>query len=142
MRRVLGAAALVVVAFAPVVPAASEALVEAGYVVVLRPSAADVDETAARLSGSVSAELGDIYETALDGFSVTATTQEAAAMLNVSRPFVIKEINAGRVPCRMVNRHRRIMFVDLVKYQAQQKKDSAAALKALSRVNREIGQEL
>jgi len=70
------------------------------------------------------------------------TTQEAAAMLNVSRPFVIKEINAGRVPCRMVNRHRRIMFVDLVKYQAQQKKDSAAALKALSRVNREIGQEL
>ena len=80
MRRVLGAAALVVVAFAPVVPAASEALVETGYVVVLRPSAADVDETAARLSGSVSAELGDIYETALDGFSVTATTQEAAAL--------------------------------------------------------------
>ncbi|MCJ0764159.1 helix-turn-helix domain-containing protein [Variovorax terrae] len=70
------------------------------------------------------------------------TTQEAAAMLNVSRPFVIKEIDAGRIKCRMVNRHRRILFVDLVQYQAQQKKDSAAALKELSQVNREIGQEL
>src|SRR5664279_300785 len=36
------------------------------------------------------------------------TTQEAAAFLNVSRPFVVKEIEEGRLPCRKVNRHRRI----------------------------------
>lgn len=37
------------------------------------------------------------------------TTQEAAAFLHVSRPFVIKEIEANR----LVNRHRRIEFEEL-----------------------------
>ena len=70
------------------------------------------------------------------------TTQEAAAFLNVSRPFVIKEIDAGRLKCRLVNRHRRIEFQDLGRYQEEQKKRSEDALKDLSRLSREIGQEL
>jgi excisionase family DNA binding protein len=44
------------------------------------------------------------------------TTQEAASFLNVSRPFVIKEIEAGRLTCRMVNSHRRIDFKELQRY--------------------------
>ncbi|RYF31205.1 MAG: DNA-binding protein [Comamonadaceae bacterium] len=70
------------------------------------------------------------------------TTQQAAAFLNVSRPFVIKEIDAGRLPCRMVNLHRRIMFDDLVHYQHEQKRRSANALQAASQAADEIGQEL
>lgn len=70
------------------------------------------------------------------------TTQQAAAFLNVSRPFVIKEIDAGRLPCRMVNLHRRIMFDDLVHYQNEQKRRSATALQAASQAADEIGQEL
>lgn len=70
------------------------------------------------------------------------TTQQAAAFLNVSRPFVIKEIEAGRLPCRMVNRHRRIMFDELVRYQGEQKRRSADALLAASQASEEIGQEL
>ncbi len=70
------------------------------------------------------------------------TTQQAAAFLDVSRPFVIKEIDAGRLACRMVNLHRRIMFEDLVRYQDQQKRRSADALKAASQASDEIGQEL
>lgn len=41
------------------------------------------------------------------------TTQQAAAFLNVSRPFVIKEIQAQRLKCRLVNCHRRIEFEEL-----------------------------
>ena len=70
------------------------------------------------------------------------TTQQAAAFLNVSRPFVIKEIEGGRLPCRMVNRHRRIMFEDLVRYQNEQKRRSADALQAASQASDEIGQAL
>ncbi len=70
------------------------------------------------------------------------TTQQAAAFLNVSRPFVIKEIEARRLECRMVNRHRRIMFEELVRYQSDQKKRSSEALRAMSRASDEIGQEL
>jgi excisionase family DNA binding protein len=45
------------------------------------------------------------------------TTQEAADLLNVSRPFLIKEIEAGRIAHRKVNRHRRIEMKDLYAYQ-------------------------
>lgn len=70
------------------------------------------------------------------------TTQEAAAFLNVSRPFVIKEIEAGRLKCRLVNSHRRIEFEELVRYQDQQKKRSEDALVALRQISDEMGQEL
>jgi len=50
------------------------------------------------------------------------TTQEAADILNVSRPFLIKLIESKEIPCRKVGRHRRIRFSDLMEYK--QKTDS------------------
>lgn len=70
------------------------------------------------------------------------TTQDAAAFLNVSRPFVIKEIEQGRLKCRLVNRHRRIEFEELVKYQTEAKARSEQALSDISMLTKEIGQEL
>lgn len=70
------------------------------------------------------------------------TTQDAAAFLNVSRPFVIKEIEAGRLRCRLVNRHRRIEFDELVRYQAAQKTRAEEALRSLRAVSDEMGEEL
>ena len=70
------------------------------------------------------------------------TTQEAAAFLNVSRPFVIKEIAAQRLKCRLVNSHRRIEFEELIRYQEEQKKRSEIALKKLRKISDEIGEEL
>lgn len=70
------------------------------------------------------------------------TTQEAAAFLNVSRPFVIKEINAQRLKCRLVNSHRRIEFEELLRYQKEQKKRSVKALKKMQQISVEIGEEL
>lgn len=70
------------------------------------------------------------------------TTQEAAALLNVSRPFIIKEIEAGHLKCRLVNRHRRIEFEELMRYQKEQKARSDEALRKLSKLSQEIGEEL
>ncbi len=70
------------------------------------------------------------------------TTQEAAAFLNVSRPFVIKEISEGRLNCRMVNSHRRIEFEELVRYQNEQKTRSEEALRKIRKFSDEIGEEL
>lgn len=67
------------------------------------------------------------------------STVEAAMMLGVSRPFLIKEIEAGRLARRMVGTHRRIAFSELQAYQARLKEDKAAALARLSRNADELG---
>ena len=67
------------------------------------------------------------------------TTQEAAAFLNVSRPFVIKEIEAGKIPHRKVGRHRRVAFVDLVKYQRASHTASDQALQDLADQAQRLG---
>lgn len=60
------------------------------------------------------------------------TTVEAANFLNVSRPFVVKEIEAGRLKHRMVGTHRRVAFEDLVAYARQMRGKQLAALERLA----------
>ncbi len=67
------------------------------------------------------------------------TTVEAANFLNVSRPFVIKEIDAGRIPHRMVGSHRRIPLTDLIEYAKQMHASREAALDELSQLSRDLG---
>ena len=67
------------------------------------------------------------------------TTQDAAALLNVSRPFVIKEIEEGRLRCRKVGRHRRIEFEELRRYQAAQSEQSEQALRKLTELSQDLG---
>ena len=47
------------------------------------------------------------------------TTQEAADFLNVSRPFVVKQMEAGILPYHKVGTHRRIHFRDLLAYKKE-----------------------
>jgi len=67
------------------------------------------------------------------------TTVEAANFLNVSRPFVIKEIDAGHIPHRMVGSHRRVLLSDLFKYAQEMQTGSEAALDDLSKLSQELG---
>lgn len=67
------------------------------------------------------------------------STVEASNFLNVSRPFVIKEIDAGRIPHRMVGTHRRIAFRDLLDYATRMRTMQADALEHLSENTRELG---
>lgn len=67
------------------------------------------------------------------------STVEAANFLNVSRPFVIKEIQQGRLPHRMVGTHRRVLFSDLVAYAKKMREGQQSALDQLAANERELG---
>jgi excisionase family DNA binding protein len=59
------------------------------------------------------------------------TTQQAADLLNVSRPFLIKLIEKGDIPHSMVGRHRRLKAEDLFAYKSARDKARAEALDEL-----------
>jgi excisionase family DNA binding protein len=59
------------------------------------------------------------------------STQEAAMFLNVSRPYLIRMLDDGKIPYHKVGTHRRIKFEDVVTYRDQRKKASHAALQEL-----------
>ena len=67
------------------------------------------------------------------------STVEAANFINVSRPFVIKEIDAGRLEHRMVGSHRRIPFEALVKYMNSMREKQNAALDRMTENARDLG---
>jgi excisionase family DNA binding protein len=66
------------------------------------------------------------------------TTQEAANLLNVSRPFVVSLIKAKKLVARKVGTHRRIRFADLQAYKASIDTERAAALDALAQQAQEL----
>ena len=67
------------------------------------------------------------------------TTVEFAAFLNVSRQFLIKEIEAGRLVHRMVGTHRRIAFEDLIAYARKMREKQVTALDRMAQNARKLG---
>lgn len=67
------------------------------------------------------------------------TTQQAAGLLNVSRPFLIGLLEAGEIDYRRVGRHRRIKAHSLMAYMALDDQQRREAADELTRLNQEMG---
>ena len=67
------------------------------------------------------------------------TTVEAADLLNVSRPHLIKLLDGGALPFRMVGTHRRLRLVDVLGYRDRQEAVAREALVGLTRQAEDLG---
>ncbi|MCF5704420.1 helix-turn-helix domain-containing protein [Pseudomonas syringae] len=60
------------------------------------------------------------------------TTQEAADLLNVSRPHMIKLLESGEISYHKTGKHRRVRFADLMDYKARRDTASEQAMALLA----------
>jgi excisionase family DNA binding protein len=67
------------------------------------------------------------------------TTQEAVDLLNISRPSLIRLLDAGKIEYRRVGTHRRVRFEALMKYKRQGDAARRAALVELAAYDHELG---
>lgn len=67
------------------------------------------------------------------------TTQQAADILGVSRPTLVKYLGDGTLPFRTIGVHRRIRAVDLFAYLEQERAQRDAALDEMVEINQQAG---
>lgn len=93
------------------------------------------------LPEAVYAVLVDVVQAMQGGRAITVaptstrlTTQEAADLLGVSRPTLVKLLESGRIPYERPGRHRRVRLADLLVYRDAA---SSARVTALDQLTRE-----
>lgn len=67
------------------------------------------------------------------------STQQAANIINVSRPFLSKLLKEGQIPYHMVGSHRRIQFEDLMLYKELRDHKRREGLKRLTQLSEAMG---
>jgi excisionase family DNA binding protein len=113
---------------------------------VVRIEREDEPEASVTIPPSALRLLNDILTEMAKGNAVTLipvhaelTTRQAADLLNVSRPFLIDQLEKGLIPYRKVGAHRRVMFQDVLTYKQKMDQSSVKALEELSALDQELG---
>ncbi len=97
------------------------------------------------LPASVFYVLERVAEVLARGDSVTVvpvgreiTTQQSADLLNVSRQYLVRLLDEGRIPFRKVGKHRRVRVEDVLAFRQQRDEARRAGLRELSQLSQEM----
>lgn len=111
-----------------------------------RPRLVGPDGETMELPESVFYLLSQVVHDLAEGRMVTIvprdqelTTQEAADLLNVSRPHLVKILERGEIPYSKTGTHRRIRFVDAMAYKAGRDEQRREGLARFTRTSQELG---
>lgn len=94
---------------------------------------------AVRLLVRLLSEMATGNAVALASFQVELTTQQAAKLLGVSRPFLIKQIEADQLPHRLIGTRRRILLKDLMDFKLRLDADRSKSLDELAAESQRLG---
>jgi len=67
------------------------------------------------------------------------TTQQAADILNVSRPYFIKLLENNQIPYKTTGKHRKVSMYDLIEYKTKREGLRKDKLNELSEISQELG---
>lgn len=99
----------------------------------------ELPTSALKLLVDILAELADGNAVRVVPVHAELTTQEAADLLNVSRPHLVKLLEDGALPFHRTGKHRRVRFADLMQYKETRDRDSEDAMAALAKQAQELG---
>jgi excisionase family DNA binding protein len=99
----------------------------------------ELPTSALRLLVDILAELADGNAVKVVPVHAELTTQEAADLLNVSRPHLIKLLEDGQLLFHRTGKHRRVRFADLMQFKESRDQASDRAMEELSRQSQELG---
>jgi excisionase family DNA binding protein len=95
--------------------------------------------TAARLLVKILSEIAKGNAVTVVPLKPELTTQEAAELLSVSRPHLVKMLERGEMPFHKVGTHRRIRLADVLAYKRKALEERKAILREMVALNQEMG---
>jgi len=84
-------------------------------------------------------ELAAGHAVAVTSVDALLTTQKAAELLGVSRPYLVRLLDAGEIPSSRVGSHRRVRFDDVVVYKRRRDAARVAVLDEMTAEAEDLG---
>jgi excisionase family DNA binding protein len=100
-----------------------------------------VPASALRLLAQILAEMAQGNAVTVTPVHAELSTQQAADILHVSRPFLVQLLEKGEIPFHKVGAHRRIRFADLMAYKHELYAKRQQTLDDLAAYDQELGLE-
>jgi excisionase family DNA binding protein len=98
-----------------------------------------IPASAFRLLGDILSQMAQGHAVSLISVHAELTTQQAADLLNVSRPFLVVQLDKGIIPFRKVGTHRRVLLKDVMHYKQSIDRNRLKSLEELSALDQELG---